>query len=237
MRSRVADTSTCSDADKLAAEAARRIAEYSLERLQKARFFTIGLAGGSTPQKTYERLAEMKLDWDRWRFFFGDERCVRPDDPDSNFAMAEQTFFSKLAISPVQVWRMEGEAEDPEAAARRYGRYLPDALDLLLLGMGEDGHTASLFPGSAAAGEKVERVLAVTGPKPPPRRLTITPAVITSARKVIMLVSGESKAEMVRKVWSGPEDPWPWDLPAKYAAFFVQSGCEWLLDEAAAGKK
>jgi 6-phosphogluconolactonase len=191
--------------------------------------FHLGLAGGTTPKRTYELLADLPVAWERVHLWFGDERCVAPDHVDSNFAMVRAALLSRVKIPASQVHRMRAEDPDREAAAREYERELPPRLHLLLLGMGPDGHTASLFPGSIALRETVRRVVPVVGPKPPPERLTITPPVIAAARRVVVLATGAEKAAAVRLALSGECDPF--DCPAR-----LLRDAEWLLDRAAAAE-
>lgn len=190
----------------------------------------LALAGGSTPRETYARLAATthvgRFPWSAVDFYFGDERCVPLDDPESNYRMARDTLFDPLRIPAERIHRIEGERMDPRSAAAEYERLLPDRLDLLLLGIGEDGHTASLFPGSPALDERALRVLAVEAPKPPPRRVTITPPVLESARRILVLASGASKAEAVARALEGPLDP------KRTPAQLARRGL-WILDRAA----
>jgi len=167
----------------------------------------VALAGGSTPQPLYALLAgwPFPFTWDRIDVFFGDERAVPPDHPDSNYGAAYRSWLQLMP--PERVHRMEAERSDRDMAAREYERILPERLDVLLLGIGSDGHTASLFPGNAALRERVRRVVPVTGPKPPPDRLTITPLVIQEARHVAMLVTGANKSAVVRRALEGPWEP------------------------------
>ena len=161
--------------------------------------------------------------------FFGDERAVPPDHPDSNYLMVHRVLLSRVPVPAGQVHRMEAERSDREAAAREYERLLPPQLDILVLGMGPDGHTASLFPGSAALDERQRLVLPVIGAKPPPQRLTITPPVIEAARRVAVIATGEDKAAMVARAIEGPLAPK--DVPVQLA----RRGA-WFLDQAAAGR-
>jgi 6-phosphogluconolactonase len=189
------------------------------------------LAGGSTPRPVYEALAEPPLmtaiPWDRVQIFFGDERAVPPDDPHSNFRMVSEALIRRLGHPPGGVHRMEAEAGDLQQAADRYAALLPEALDILVLGIGADGHTASLFPGSAALQERTRRVVPVRGPQAPERRLTITPPVIRAARRVVVLAAGEDKAEAVaRALKRGATAD---QVPARLARDGV-----WFLDPAAA---
>jgi len=156
-----------------------------------------------------------------------DERAVPPDHPESNYRAARETLFADRPELLAHVHRMPADASDLEAAAREYGAALPDPLDLVLLGIGEDGHTASLFPGLPALAERTARVVVVTGPKPPNPRLSITPPVIEQAREVLVLASGAGKADAVARVLEGPMDTRA--LPAQ----LVRSRA-WIVDRDAA---
>ena len=190
----------------------------------------LALAGGRTPEPVYRMLAGMpKLDWSRVDVFFGDERGVPPGDPESNYGMARAALLARVPVPQDRVHRMEAERPDRDAAARAYDRALPTALDVLVLGVGPDGHTASLFPGSAALDERRRRVLPVSGPKPPAARLTITPPVIEAARRIVVLAAGADKAAAVARALEGPISPK--DTPAQLARRGV-----WFLDRAAAAR-
>jgi 6-phosphogluconolactonase len=190
----------------------------------------LALSGGRTPELTYRELVSASgIDWKRVEIFFSDERAVAPDHADSNYRMVRAALLSRVPIPAAQVHRMEAERADRDAAAREYERLLPRALDILLLGIGPDGHTASLFPGSAALDERQRLVLPVLGAKPPAERMTITPPVIEAARKVAVLASGEDKAAMVARALEGPLAPKA--VPAQLA----RRGT-WFLDQAAAAR-
>jgi 6-phosphogluconolactonase len=190
----------------------------------------LALSGGETPRPVYERLSERSgIRWERVHVYFADERAVPPDDPASNFRGARDTLLSRLAIPEGHVHRMEAERADAEDAAARYEALLPEALDLLVLGIGSDGHTASLFPGSAALAETRRRVLPTTGPPPHRRRLSIAPPVIAAARFVAVLASGARKAEAVARALEEPGDSL--DCPARLA----RQGT-WILDRDAAAR-
>ena len=168
-----------------------------------------------------------RVHWDRIDLYFADERRVPPDHADSNFRMVEFSLLSRVPMALGSIHRMRGEDPDGSAAARSYERSLPDRLDLLLLGMGSDGHTASLFPGSSAASETARRVVTSTAPVAPTERLTITAPVIRASRRCMVLVRGEDKAPAVR---CALEEEWdPVACPAQYAR-----AASWILDEAAA---
>lgn len=190
----------------------------------------LALAGGSTPAPVYGELARLPVATSTWHgvhVFFGDERAVPPDHPDSNYAMARSRLLDRVAIPAEQVHRMEAERADREVAAAEYSRLLEEPLDVLILGMGPDGHTASLFPGSPALGERRKRVVPVVGPKPPPQRLTITPPVISEARTVLVLATGADKADMVARALG------PATSPRAVPATLARHGT-WILDPAAA---
>jgi 6-phosphogluconolactonase len=193
---------------------ARRAAEWIVERVRASVAArgrcAIALAGGSTPGATYELLGASTLadaiPWGAIDWFFGDERAVPFDDPESNYGLVAKTLFAGRPEGLARVHRMPADAADADVAAREYGRLLPDPLDVLILGMGEDGHTASLFPGSSALEAREARVVPVTGPKPPASRMTVAPAVIEGARDVLVLVAGGGKAAMLARALEGPLD-------------------------------
>jgi 6-phosphogluconolactonase len=206
---RVADTAALAEA------AAATILQAATDAVRAHGKFTIALAGGATPALTYARLAQAPfvtaMPWDKTWIFFGDERMVPPDHPESNFRMADERLLSKIPLAPDHVFRMRGEAEDSEAAATEYGKKLAELcterrngvprLDLVLLGVGVDGHTASLFPGSPAVREVFRPVAAVHAAAAAiPERLTITLPVINAAARVYVLVSGPEKAKVVKSV-------------------------------------
>ncbi len=207
--------------------------------------FCVALSGGSTPRRMYEILSEaprrMQLAWDRVDFFWGDERAVPPDHPDSNFGAAAAALLHRLAVPEERIHRIQGELPDVEEAAERYQAELarvfavptdgvPPVFDLLLLGMGPDGHTASLFPYSQPLTERrrwvVGHVVARLG-KP---RITLTPPILNRAAEVRLLVTGGDKAEVLKEVLLGPHDPerLPVQLVAPETGRLV-----WLLDRAA----
>ena len=199
--------------------------------------FLLALPGGRTPAATFAWLvaagatAAGAFEWARTHVYFADERAVPPDHPDSNFRAARETLIDPLHLPPRQIHRMKGEYADLEAAALEYEARLPAALDLVLLGIGEDGHVASLFPGSAAVSERERRVLPVLdAPKPPPRRLTLTPRALADAREVLVLATGAAKAGAVAAALEG-EEPES-DVPAR-----LVRDRDWMLDvEAAAAR-
>jgi 6-phosphogluconolactonase len=212
--------------ESLAQEAAAWMARSLREALAARPRASLALSGGGTPGPAYRALAEAKLPWERVDIFFVDERFVPPDHADSNYRMVEDTLLKPLRLPSSQVFRMQGEREDRDTAAREYEATLPPVLDVVLLGMGPDGHTASLFPGHPALEEQKRRVLAVVGPKPPPWRMTLTLPVLLSARAVLNLVAGAGKADAVRRALAGDVS-----LPAARV-----TNTQWMLDPAAAGR-
>ncbi|HYC56749.1 MAG TPA: 6-phosphogluconolactonase [Candidatus Binatia bacterium] len=220
------------DGDMLARAAAEHVLEAGRQSFAARGVFRLGLSGGRTPEHLYALLAKPPF---RERLIaagpivlFADERAVAPDHPDSNYAMARAALLAPAGIRAASVQRMRGEAESLDDAAREYEALLAEPIDLLILGIGADGHTASIFPSSAAAHEKVRRVLPVVdSPKPPPRRLTITPRVISEARSVAVIATGTGKAGAVARAFDEATDPV--ELPAR-----LLRDCTWFLDADAA---
>lgn len=229
------------DLDTLVAGAAELIADFAEKAIAGRGRFTIALAGGGTPKPVYARLATAeyagRIDWTKVQVFFGDERCVPPEDPQSNYHMARGALLDHVPIPAGNVHRMLGE-QPPEQAAASYEAELrkcfPDGgFDLILLGMGDNGHTASIFPGLPAITEASRWVLAQYVEVVAMWRLTLTPAAINAARNVAFLVSGAGKAEMLERVLQGPPDPTV--LPSQVIR---PAGGElhWLLDKPAAAR-
>jgi 6-phosphogluconolactonase len=209
------DITVVADADTLATSAAGLIVDLARDAVRARGRFTIALAGGATPRATYARLAaapfHVAMPWDRTWVFFGDERAVPPDHPESNYRMASQTLLTKVPLRAEQIFRMHAEADDPEAAATEYARTLaqffhtrrgqPPRFDLILLGLGVDGHTASLFPGSPAVKEIFRTVAAVHAAAAAiPQRLTLTLPVLNAAARVVFLAAGPEKAKVIKTV-------------------------------------
>ncbi len=203
--------------------------------------FSVALSGGATPRRTYELLAAPPLKdqapWDRVHVFWGDERCVPPDDPRSNARMAKEAWLDRVPIPPGQIHPLNC-ADDPAAAARQYEAKLreffagqPPRLDLVLLGLGPDGHTASLFPGTPVLEEQERWAAAVYVAEGDLYRVTLTAPLINQAARVAFLVAGGAKAEVLREVLHGPRDPAR--LPAQLIR--PQNGeLLWLADRQAA---
>lgn len=229
-----------------AQDAAAFIVSLGEQAIQSNGRFIMALSGGSTPKTLYQILAtpewKARLDWSRVVFLFGDERCIPPDHQESNFKMAHTALFQPLNIHADHICRMNGEYEDPMAAAGEYEETIrkltrcpaPElpCIDLILLGLGDDGHTASLFPGTAALQENKRIVTVGQAPTGVRSRLTLTLGVLNQAAVVLFLVTGPGKAHMVRRVLE-PESEADRALPA--AKISPESGqVVWMLDRAAA---
>jgi len=203
-------------ADDVAAAAASEIA-----RTLAGGARTLVLAGGTTPARCYKALTGLEVAWGRVTVLFGDERCVPPDHPDSNYRMARETLLDRVV--PGTVHRMPAEL-GPDEGAALYSPVVASLapLDLVLLGIGEDGHTASLFPGHPAVNAKGWAIGIKDSPKPPPQRVTLTLSTLRGARRVIVLATGTGKADAVAKAKRG-------EVPSGMIA-----GARWLIDHAAA---
>jgi 6-phosphogluconolactonase len=201
------------DPASLAEIAAREVVDVARAAVAARGRFTVALAGGSTPRATYRRLAQpplaAQMPWDRTLVFFGDERGVPPNHEDSNYGMAHTALLAHVPVPPEHVFRIRGEGADPDAVAADYARALAEALgvrrgeiprlDLVLLGLGVDGHTASLFPGSPVLKETFRTVAAVHAAAASiPQRFTLTYPVLNAAACVIYIVSGAEKAKVVK---------------------------------------
>jgi len=232
----------CADPAELARESARRFAELAEVFTNDVGRFTVALSGGSTPKAMFQILAEKHfadaLPWRSIYFFWGDERCVPPDHPDSNYRMAWETLLSKVPIPTENIFRIPAEDEDHHRAAAVYSETLQKFFaeewphfDLVFLGMGPDGHTASLFPGTAAL-HAHDRIAAPNYvEKFQSWRITLTADAINRARNIIFLVAGPDKAPALKEVIRGPRNPelYPSQLIEPYYGTLL-----WMIDEAAA---
>jgi len=223
------------DGEALAALAADRLARALREAAERSTGpITIALAGGRTPRRTYEIFAaDASVPWSRLLVWPGDERLVPPDSPDSNLRLLRETLLVPGAL-PAAALRAPFAAlprteAGLRAAADAFDHALPERFDVLLLGLGADGHVASLFPGSAALHERRRRAVATLSPRPPVGRLSITPPLIESAGALLVLASGEDKAAAVARALEGPDDLLA--CPAQLAR-----RATWLLDVAAASR-
>lgn len=220
--------------DAVAREAAGRIVACIRQRLTGAPFAALALAGGRTPQRLYALLREADLDWERVHVGFTDERAVPPDHQDSNYGMVRAALLEHVPLPNENVHRLRGEATDLDAEAVRMGTELeallgrPPRFEGVVLGMGADGHTASLFPGDGAVSERQRSVVAVRRSGAEYDRLTLTPPVLRAARQSWVIITGADKAAMVRRLLVDRDE----SLPIVRACDADRGAC--LLDRAAA---
>ena len=233
--------------EDLSRAAAEYICEIAERAIKERGIFTFVLSGGTTPRLLYEELARepfaIRVAWQHTHFFWGDERCVPSDSPDSNYSLALQALISKVDVPPSNIHRIPATSGTPKAVAAEYETTLREffqpsapsdpsisfpSFDLVLLGMGADGHTASLFPGDAALEERTSWVVAVEGSSasPPVRRITLTFPVINEAKCVLFLVSGPSKLKVLQEILNNPHT-------ATYPAAHVQPQGKllWFIEE------
>jgi 6-phosphogluconolactonase len=231
----------------LSRAAAKYICEIAEGAVKERGIFTFVLSGGATPRLLYEELTKepyaSRVAWQHTHIFWGDERCVPSDNPDSNFALSFQILISKVDVPPSNIHRIPATAGSPKAVAEEYEKTLREffqpatesdspmsfpSFDLVLLGMGVDGHTASLFPGDAALGERTRWVVAVEGTSasPPVPRITLTFPVINEAKCVLFLASGSRKLKLLQEILNSPHT-------ATYPAAHVQPSGKllWFIDE------
>jgi 6-phosphogluconolactonase len=224
------------DSDELSQAAAKAFIELANQAIAERGRFLVSLSGGSTPMKLYERLANEKLDWTRVHFFWGDERCVPVDDPGNTYGQTKKILFDKIGMTNIH--RIESELE-PDSASVDYAHTLSgfaDApfdfprFDLVLLGMGDDGHTASLFPGSPV--DIATPTIAVTAhyQDRPANRVSLTPKVFNQAKEIWFLVTGAGKAETLRNVIHGEQNL---ELYPAQRIQPVNGNLVWMIDEAA----
>jgi len=240
-----------SDAAALANAAADRFVSAAAHAIDARQRFVVALSGGSTPRSAYVLLAReplrLRVDWSRVHILWGDERCVPPDNAESNYRMARETMLDHVPIPPANVHRIRGE-DDPRDAAASYEAILRTLLhtskgpastvpgkniDLALMGLGDNGHTASIFPHSAVIDERLRWVMADYVAEVSMWRVTLTAPILNSASELLFLVSGGAKANVLARVLEGPRQPR--ELPAQLIA--PESGhVEWLVDRAAAAE-
>lgn len=229
-----------SNADQLTDAAFQIFVESAHLSIRERGRFVTALAGGNTPRMLYEKLPQAVLEWNKMFFFWGDERCVPVSDEGNSYGLVFKAFLSKVGLPAKNILRVETELE-PDEAARRYAESLTQfadppynwpRFDLTLLGLGNDGHTASLFPGSVV--DPQEPVVAVTAnyEERPARRVTLTPKVFNSSRKVLFMAAGRSKAVPLRGVLSDLNKMA--DLPAQRIRP-IDGEVIWLVDQEAAG--
>ncbi|QDU87906.1 6-phosphogluconolactonase [Pirellulimonas nuda] len=237
---RGAEVEIYDDVDAVSAAAARLFLAEAQKAVALRGRFCVALSGGETPRRTFELLAKPpyrdSVPWPQVHVFWGDERCVGPDDPRSNYRMARLALLEQVPIPTSQVHPIDGSV-DHATGAQRYDALLsaqfPEGVrfDLVMLGLGEDGHTASLFPGVAALDEQRQLAAGVPAPVPGPDRVTLTAAALNTARTAAFLAAGAAKAEVLQAVLEGPKTPAR--LPSQLIRP-TRGGLLWLVDRAAA---
>ncbi len=216
------------DAEEVAAAAAEIIGAMARHAIERRGLFSLVLAGGTTPAAAYRRLRAQQQEWSRWEFFFGDERCLPPFHPDRNSFMAHEALLDHLPVESHQIHEIPAEL-GPEAGAERYEPLVRNSrpFDLVLLGLGEDGHTASLFPGQEHPADRL--VVPVHGaPKPPAERVSLNYGALAACRGLLFLVTGEAKRQALADWRRGRAIPAA-RIPVPFAP-------EVLVDEAAWGE-
>ncbi|MAZ27273.1 MAG: 6-phosphogluconolactonase [Cytophagaceae bacterium] len=222
---------------------AKEFCDFFVDLLKAKEGLTVALSGGSTPKVVFDYLAghDTAIDWSKVKFFWGDERCVPPTDEESNYKMTVEHLFSKINVPEENIFRIKGEA-DPEVEAERYANILNDKLplakgipyfDLVILGMGDDGHTASVFPHQIELWRANKNCVVATHPDSGQKRVSITGKVINNANTVVFLVTGAGKAEKVEEILNKEEGY------EQYPASLVNPDSQqlvWFMDKAAAEK-
>lgn len=225
------------DGDEISRAAAKAFVRAAARAIAERGRFLVSLSGGSTPMKLYERLAGEKLDWTKAHFFWGDERCVPVEDAGNTYGQTKKVLFDR--IGQTNIHRVKSELE-PDSAARDYALTLSrfaeapfgfPRFDLVLLGMGDDGHTASLFPGSPVDVNTPAIPVTAHYQDRPANRVSLTPLVFNQAREIWFLVTGKSKAETLKRVLHGEHNP---DLLPAQRIQPVDGNLIWMIDEAAA---
>ncbi len=240
-----ADVRIFDDLEALSRAAASLFIGSCAEAIRLRARALVALSGGNTPLELYRLLAQPshipQIDWQHVHVFWGDERCVPPDDPESNYRQANDALLSHVPIPPENIHRVQGELE-PQDAALAYALTLRKfaspllgwpRFDLVLLGMGEDGHTASLFPGSPVDVAAPTAAVTANYQGRPANRVTVTPVLLNEARRITFLISGESKSQTLASVLYGDFDP---DLLPAQRIRPVDGELIWLVDRAAASK-
>jgi 6-phosphogluconolactonase len=225
-------------------EAAARMTRAIHDALKERGTAAIALSGGNSPNPAYAILATQTIDWNKVHVYWVDERCVPPDDPRSNYGNAKKAFLDKIPIPPGNVHRMHGEVEDHAKAAAEYDEMLRDtiaskvaglpALDLTVMGIGDDGHTASMFPGNKSQ-EITDRLVAAIPPapmEPHVARLTMTVPILESSKATVVIVVGKSKHEPLERIWAASGDVN--QTPGRIIRDF-RGSITWAIDRAAGG--
>lgn len=215
----------CADAEAVAQYAANAVVEAAAAAIAARGVFHWVLAGGTTPKRCYVLLREADIDWPKVHVWFGDERCLPVGNAERNDRMADEALLNYVPVPAAQIHRIAAEL-GPELAAARYAVLLADAplMDLVLLGIGEDGHTASLFPGNPGLDDHRLAIPVYNSPKPPSERVSMGYAVFNSAHRCLIMVAGKGKRDAMARIMAGESLP--------VARIF---GSEWLIDQAAGG--
>ena len=208
-------------ADQVAQAAYQQILGAAEQAIAEHGTFKLVLAGGSTPEKVYRLLAKADADWSKWAIYYGDERCLPADHADRNSLMATRAFLEKVAIPDARIFTIPAEL-GPEQAAKKYQQIVASALpfDMVLLGMGEDGHTASLFPGHQHREEELAHAV-YNSPKPPPERVSISAKALSNTQQLIFLITGANKQEAVKNWRSGKDLPVATIVPKKPIDIYI----------------
>jgi 6-phosphogluconolactonase len=208
-------------AEQVATAACRQILDAAEQAITEHGSYKLVLAGGSTPEKVYRLLAQADADWANWHIYYGDERCLPVDNADRNSLMATLAFLEKVAIPESQIFTIPAEL-GPEQAARLYQQIVAEAVpfDMVLLGMGEDGHTASLFPGHQHKEDELVHAV-YNSPKPPPERVSISAKALSNTHQLIFLITGANKQEAVKNWRSGLDLPVAAILPENPVDIYI----------------
>lgn len=214
---------TLETADQVAQAAYQQILIAADRAIADHGSFKLVLAGGGTPEKVYRLLAKANADWANWVIYYGDERCLPADHADRNSLMATSAFLEKVAIPKAQIFTIPAEL-GPEPAAKKYHPIVADAVpfDMVLLGMGEDGHTASLFPGHQHSETELTHAV-YNSPKPPPERVSISAKALSNTRELIFLITGANKQEAVKNWRSGQDLPVATIVPKNPFDIYIDS--------------
>lgn len=231
------------DIDTISREAANYTMRVAREAIAKRGKFTFALSGGTTPGKMYSLLTSepyrSQIDWSAVHLFWSDERCVAPEDPQSNYHLAQEVLLNKLNLRPDQIHRVPAERSNRQQAAADYEAEIRKvvggdrpAFDLIQLGMGPEAHTASLFPHQPSLREEKRLIMPVSVPKPPPDRLTFTPPLLRAARHILFLATGADKAAALHEVLEGADNPE--EYPTQGIVKQAKGEVVWMVDTAIA---
>jgi 6-phosphogluconolactonase len=213
-------------ADAVATAVYQHILTAAQQAIAERGAFKLVLAGGTTPEKIYRLLADTDIDWSSWHIYYGDERCLPANHADRNSVMAEQAFLNKVAIPRAQIFTIPAEL-DPETAARHYQQTVAPALpfDMVLLGMGEDGHTASLFPDHHHNEDELTHAV-YNSPKPPSERVSLSAKALSNTQQLLFLITGANKQEAVQAWKAGADLPVATIVPENAIDVYIDSAAD-----------